>query len=202
MKSGDVEGMMGTFAIETYVKNYDLQATLERIGIMMISSPQLFPSGVNDFTDGINKWSRADSIASAIKLQYLTLLFPDSDLLGPGIRFETGDGDDIRALMRELSDDRIVSGLKNLKILELEDPGSLSEHYNDDANRKNMDRQAVCLGADELQSVVARVKLCGEEYLFCFDAVRYGGAWYLYNLSGNIGALLGIDSYAGGVMVD
>ena len=45
MKNGDVEGMLATFAIETYVAEMDAQADLERMGVFQPSYGMRLPLG-------------------------------------------------------------------------------------------------------------------------------------------------------------
>ena len=45
MKNGDLEGMLATFAIETYVAEMDAQADLERMGVFQPSYGMRLPLG-------------------------------------------------------------------------------------------------------------------------------------------------------------
>jgi hypothetical protein len=86
-----------------------------------------------------------------------------------------------------------------LELVEFITPKDLSEDYDTDANQEVIQRTASIHGADEVKSAAARVNIEGHDYLFCFDAVRYGNEWYLLSFGGNVGVLLGISALAGGV---
>ncbi len=48
--------------------------------------------------------------------------------------------------------------------------------------------------------MVAKLDIGGEEWYQCMDVARYGGKWYNLLFSGNIGALMGLSVYTGGLV--
>ena len=48
--------------------------------------------------------------------------------------------------------------------------------------------------------MVVKLDIGGEEWYQCMDVARYGGKWYNLLFSGNIGALMGLSVYTGGLV--
>lgn len=56
-----------------------------------------------------------------------------------------------------------------------------------------MKNQSSYFKSDEIKSMVALLEIDSEKYLLCMDVVLYGEKWYICNLSGTIGAVMGIS---------
>ena len=48
--------------------------------------------------------------------------------------------------------------------------------------------------------MVAKLDIGGEEWYQCMDVACYGEKWYNLSLIGNIGHLLGLSLYSGGLV--
>ena len=48
-------------------------------------------------------------------------------------------------------------------------------------------------------SVAVKLDIGGEEWYQCMDVARYGGKWYNLSFIGNIGNLLGLSIFTGGL---
>jgi len=57
----------------------------------------------------------------------------------------------------------------------------------------------VAIKAGDVANTVIIFNADGQDWLFCSQAIRYNGKWYLESLGGNIGALLGLSYNSGGI---
>ncbi len=195
-KKMDLEQMMGTFAMDTYVANQDFEGCIERINAYTYNMEIKLPNATTLATD-LNIESRRANVSSAILRQYVALSSPGFDLLEMQALKTEGEAkkfaDNFTRKLEDIETDSI-------KLLGFIPPEELSEYYAMDKNKENMAKIAEINGADELESRAAVVEIDGEVYLMCFEAANYGGSWYLQELGGNIGLLLGIGSLQGGLV--
>ena len=196
LKNADLDGMMTTFALETYVENYDFEAQLERIQAYMPTMDPSLPN-TNEFTSDLNRYQRMGSIANSIRYQYATLFMSDL-ALNESVR--ALEENEVAALVEQLGDPTYLEELHGLEVLEFIEPEALSDQYVSEKNQENLQRLANIYGADEVQSVGVVVQIGSQDYLLCFDAVCYDGKWYTLSLGGNIGALVSMNVTSGGVM--
>lgn len=197
MRDADLSQMIGAFAVETYVDHYDFQAQLERLRAYMINLEMHFPND-NDLMRALNVESRKNQIVNGITYQQFALLAPEWDISAP-LTFGTDDTEGIPELMAQFAA-AAEFDMSGLTFVGFFAPETLAELYLSERNQENMAKQATVCGMDELRSMVAGFSLGGEQYLLCCDVGRYGDAWYMNSLSGNIGNLLGIAVYRGGLV--
>ncbi|MCL2164240.1 MAG: zinc ribbon domain-containing protein [Oscillospiraceae bacterium] len=193
----DVESMISTFAVETYVKNYDFEAMINRLRVYTFNSDQVFPSD-NQFTTGLNIQRRQSRIADSIRLQYINLFIPDA--INDGRPMPLTDDQEASSFIRTLSDQKYYESIQKLEVVGFVSPDSLSDLYSSEMNQRNMNQATDIIGAQELENVVSRVKIDSRIYLFCFDVARYGERWYINTLGGNIAPMLGLSAYAMGAV--
>jgi len=193
-RSADAEVMVSTFAVETYVDNFNLEAYLDRIRVYALTFPQSFPSN-NQFTTGLNIQRRQSQISDSIRYQYMSLFI--SDAISNGMTTPIADTQDF---IRTLGDKSYYESMRSMNVLGFVSPSRLHDSYTSEQNQRNIDQLEETIGAQRLENVVARVEIDNEIYLFCFDVALYGGKWYIHTLGGNIGALLGISAYSMGVI--
>lgn len=192
----DLAGMAGAFAIETYVEHFDFGAQLDRLMCYIPQAEIPYPNS-DDFCKAMNVEKRQNNIVNSIHFQIFSLCFPDID---PTMLTSFGGKSavDPAEFARKLGAGS-ASVMKDFAFLGFVDPALLSEHYLKDQNQKNLAKLTGIYGADELKSVAASISVEGKPHLFCCDAIRYGEKWYLCSLGGNIGILLGMDVYHGGL---
>jgi len=195
----DVDAMISTFAVESYVENYDLEAQIKRVkAFIFYTFPQsLLPN--NQFATALNIQQRQGQIVTWIRLQYELVLF-QGELSNSGMIINLSNDKDMRSFINKLNDQTYYEPIKSLRVLGFEDPDSLSDMYPSIMNQQNIDKFREIIGAQRLEDVVARVEFDNEVYLVCFDVARYGGKWYINSIGGNIGNLIGIPATGGGII--
>ena len=197
MKNGDLEGMLATFAIETYVAEMDAQADLERMGVFQPSYGMRLPLG-GDYQRQVAVAVRYGQLAESLAYQWMLFSWPEGyEAFGDeSIAFQE-DGD-AEAFLTELAENDAAARWQEMEVVGFVEPELMSTQYSDGAESRA--RQAASHGCDEIVSVVAKLDIGGEEWYQCMDVARYGEKWYNLSLIGNIGHLLGLSLYSGGLV--
>ena len=198
LKNGDARGMLSTFAIETYVAEMDAQAYLERMGTFFPTTGSM-PLG-GDYQQQVAVAMRYGQLAESLAYQWTLYSWPDGyeEFGGAAVRL-LEDGA-VEAFLAGLAKNDAAALWQGMEVVEFVGPAELSDMYLDERNQQNIARQAASYGCDEIVSVVAKLDIGGEEWYQCMAVARYGEKWYNLSFSGNIGNLLGLSVYTGGLV--
>ena len=212
--AGDVQGMISTFAIETYVDHVDRQATIERFRAsnngIQDSCPMPTP-----YVRDLMVSERCGNIATQLYRQYLLFAMPEEYRDDPyrPVTFKSDDRSQEISNFLDAFDNSPVNewignivfvgfvSLEELTGVGFVDPDfSVADHFMDERNQENLNRMMACRGCDELAEIVVHIQINGKDYYQCLECARYGDRWYVQNLGGNIGALLNMSSYIAGLL--
>lgn len=199
-RNNDIDQMLSVFAVETYVKNFNLEKQVERIGAYSLGSG-VVPS-ISKYADKLNLENRRSNIIGRIRNQYMTLteakVIADDTAGIVGFDFSEMTAEEFVKDIFTDNDEKLLSniGFDGIFIA----PQRISETYATENNRNYLQKEAETLGADKIESVVAFLMINDSPYLLCMDTVCYDNIWYALNLSGNIGAIIGRDRYNGGLI--
>lgn len=206
---GDAASMLSTFAIETYVDNFDTQKFIERLRAVSPSHLQCLPSA-NDYIRGIQIAYRYGSLANNLFYQYLQYNTPEeyADLASgrPIVMHEDGAAEAFVNAMSDVPMEKWFGKIELTRFLSIEELAeiiqndSLSEKYYREANQNNIQRIAACYGCDELVDIPVLLKIDGTDYLLFMWCARYGDTWYNLDLGGNVSNILGLSTYMGGLV--
>ena len=197
LKADNLDQMLGTFVIEHYVENYDLQAYLEHMGIFQ--SLQAPWPAVNDITKDLNIEKRKTNVVNSIRYQYSALCDAASTLSSSEpqvLRSEAEKKEFLEQLTKQLSS----VDFSTVELNGFITPEQLNDFYNSESNQKNLSMLAEIYGADQITGRVAVVNFNGKYYALCFDTIEYDGKWYNLELAGNLSAVLGIETAAAGTL--
>ena len=197
MRSGDVAGMLATFAIETYVENADAQASLWRIRAFLPNSNAL-PLG-GDSQMQIAAAKRCAELASMLYYQWLALSWPEEygEFGGQAVMFQ--EEAEVEAFRAALAENDISAALREMEWIGFIPPQQLDEVYLSQNSLRIRAQQAAGYGCEAMSDVVARLSIGGEEWYQCMQCARYDGRWYNIAFSGDVGNRLGIDAYSAGL---
>lgn len=197
LKRADVDQMISTFAMETYVERFGFEKYINYVNAYTLSMEQRLPPA-NDFTKGVNLAQRQGNLAMAIYRQYLALFIDDMTILeGNPLRLTD---EETAELARTLADPACLQDLSTLRLVEFVPPAQLSDLYDSEQNRKNIALRTEAFGADELTDVAARVEIGERRFLFFFHVARYGDRWYILGHAGNLASLMGTSAFYGGIL--
>lgn len=204
LKEGDLEGMLSTFAVESYVDNFDLEAYCELMGSfqmhMVKSSGVAFPDG-EGLTEEINVEMRRGNIIEMIYYQQMAGLLSGTEFEGvlegqllSALRDQ--EKEQLDELMRVLRQDPGFSDMEIGETLCAEDMLSKDdyERYLDSLDRVNAYR-----GADELQDVCLELTINGEDYQLFVQTGLYHEKWYNLTFNSSLGAMSGVSPVSGGL---
>ena len=197
MRSGDVAGMLATFAIETYVENADAQASLWRIRAFLPNSNAL-PLG-GDSQMQIAAAKRCAELASMLCYQWLALSWPEEygEFGGQAVMFQ--EEAEVEAFRAALAENDISAALREMEWIGFIPPQQLDEVCLSQNSLRIRAQQAAGYGCEAMSDVVARLSIGGEEWYQCMQCARYDGRWYNIAFSGDVGNRLGIDAYSAGL---
>ena len=198
MKKGDARGMLSTFAIETYVAEMDAQAYLERLGVFQPSYEIRMPLG-GDYQRQVAVAARYGQLAESLAYQWMLFSWPEGYEEFGGTRVILTEDGAVEAFLAGLAENDAAARWQEMEVVEFVEPAELSDMYLNESNQQNIARQAAIYGCDEIVSVAVKLDIGGEEWYQCMDVARYGGKWYNLSFSGNIGLLLGLSVYSGGL---
>lgn len=227
LRDRDIDAMLAAFAVESYVDNYDFEALAERLNTYIFTFELPFPN-TNDYNRQLDIESRRNGILRQIIIQYMLYNVPDALNNGSPVIFEDPGAiadfvkdfgrntedyvfEDIQisavlsseGLSEETSWDELSENLPEYLLDDFEEDTAddLLRLYWSEANQENIERQAEVFGAEaeDVANVAMIFEADGDTWVFCPQAIRYNGRWYLQTLQGNVANLAGMSVYTGGI---
>ena len=195
LKNGDARGMLSTFAIETYVAEMDAQAYLERLRSFSPTTGSM-PLG-GDYQRQVAVAARYGQLAESLAYQWMLFSWPEGYEEFGGTRVILTEDGAVEAFLAGLAENDAAARWQEMEVVGFVEPELMSTQYSDGAESRA--RQAASHGCDEIVSVAVKLDIGGEEWYQCMDVARYGEKWYNLSFSGNIGLLLGLSVYSGGL---
>ncbi|MFT4107511.1 MAG: hypothetical protein QM657_17275 [Lacrimispora sp.] len=192
-KAYEPDQMISTYAVESYVDHYDLQASLEDAQGYVFMHQEFNLPAANDFSRSFNIQSRKEQVIRDIARQYAALHIINEGYFGNSDLLKNEDTSD-----ESISSEQI--DLSSMKILGYIPPEELLKEYDTDSLLNAKAQQTKVCGADGVGSSVVTFEFNGNKYCFCFDAVQYENKWYIRRLGGDISTLLGIPNDLVGIM--
>ena len=197
-KNADVEGMLSTFAVETYVENFDLEAVIMSDNAYYREYIQSFPSD-SKFAIELNTHQRQYQIAQTIIRQYFSVFIPtlvDEQFIS------FADTQEARRFINSLNNQSNFESMHSMSVLGFISPSRLIDYFSSEDYHRFIDHQSDIASAQGLESIVARVEIKNQVYLFCFDVACYEEIWYIYQSGGFTGSILGLYVTSGGVVLE
>lgn len=137
LRNQDVDAMISTFPIESYVENYDFNAMVERLEAYVPNMEMPFP-GSTPYTKNLNLESRRKFVTQSINNQYFYYneLIEDYSF---GLSIALQDYPDLVEDMEKATKDYYF---EDLEITGSMDPEDISDIYEDERNQDNMAKLA------------------------------------------------------------
>jgi len=194
LKERNVEKMLRAFAIETYVENYDLELALEQMGVWMINMNAGLPGEIEMYNQ-LNAYLYYGTQVQSIRNGLLAFQWEGSR--DPfGVISVNKDFESVAAAYDFLCSDR-SERLETISDIEFVDPLTVVDNTTPLTSERALAKQDQIrqrMGADELAYPCAMLKMDGSDYCFTCSAARYGDRWYLYDVPGYVGAIMGINA--------
>ena len=197
---GDVEGMLSTFAIETYVDHVDADAYIEQQRGINFTQEQGIPVS-NDYFRGIAIAKRYGAVADALYYQYMSFNLPEEYIgLADGKMLMMPDDASIAAFTDAMNDVPMSGWFGKIELKEIMDPNELSDMFGNERMQERIRAQEKVYGCDALVEMPALLNIGGTDYLLCMQCACYEGRWYNLNTNGNLSTLLGLYYRQGGLI--
>lgn len=200
LMANDLNGMMSTFAVESYVDHYDLQAEIEFINGYLFMMHELNLPVADDFSRELNIQSRKKKIVEEIVTQYSALCLINGDFFG-NAPIEEKDLETEEDSFLKLAEMLNAMDFDSMKILGYIPYSALHDAKDLGKFQKNIDRQAAQCGADRMEGSIVAFELMGNKYYLCLDTIEYNGKWYNKRLGGNLASILSNPVDLGGNMI-
>lgn len=199
LKEQDWDKMISSFAVESYVDNFNFNAQLERMGMYMNNLEILFPN-VNDYTRRLNIANRYNYIARQIMYQYMNFNTPE--FLSLSDYKELEDADAVEDFVKRFKRDAKNNFFEDLKIIETLEPDDLFKDGYSKVYKGIVPNHAKMMGvdSDDIINVAISFSAGGKTWVFCPQLIKYNGKWYLQSLNGILASLLYFDSVPGGIV--
>ena len=193
LQHNDLREMLDAFAIETYVEHYDVVALAQRLGAYVFTSMPLPP--LDDFARQVNVEARRGEIVTAIRWQYASLMIdPDqADALYDTAPIKDVDANDFLRDYYARADENLPLNIAfDGDFVDGFAWAAFPEYYAFSAQR-GLYRSTAWLNADQVEEVVAFLKIDGRDYVLLMQTLRYGERWYAGRLGGMLAMCLGPD---------
>ena len=204
LRDQNLDEMVSTFAVESYVDNYDFEAQLERFqSYMPYNAPQGLPN-TNKYSRKLNISNRENSIEKSIFGQYITYNVPS---VPAGVTLSFPDPDEAKDFVTKFEQDTKSYVFKDLVItgtLPLQDLTDTNAYdlYMSAQNQKGILYRVKAQGitnGNDVTDVAITFKADGKTWIFCPQLVRYDNKWYLSSSCGDLAAIMGYDWQTGGI---
>lgn len=201
-KNQEVDEMLSTFAIETYVERFNLALYIERLGLYKTGlDMQLLPNN-SSFAEDVNRMERCRTLTYGMYRQYLVISESQIEYLDNGMIALSEMNGGAEGFVEDLGKCGDWVKIRNMEIggfytLELLGE-NVADAYRSETNINNKEKYRKAIGADELESVAIEVIVNEQRYIFFMETARYGNKWFNLDFSGNLGSMMGVmSSYAG-----
>ncbi len=199
LQENDIEQMLATFAVETFVDNYDIAKNVDYFRAFLPTIGYI--PNISKYSRELNIEQRRSDLTSQIRKQYLTLTGSETvfDKAGKPIPLE--EGVTAQDLLNDIFATDDQETLNNIEIGEFVAPETVFKNYYDEVNQNNIAKRADSYGAEEIKVVYIWLLVGGTDCLMCMDTVCYSGAWYNLALQGFGASFLGVTVDNAGTLV-
>ena len=208
LKDNDLDKMVSAFAIESFNKNLDLDAYIDRTGVY-IPYNMAIPEK-NELEKKINIEQRRSSILTGIWTQMSYIISPEyadvGDLNVPIPMKNYGSANELFAELFPNNSSNIFSSIKIGKTMDVKgvakylDDDSLADQYYSTGFQKSFQKTYDCFNPDDYQSIAIELEINHKDFLLFANAVQYSGKWYLYQFHGYLGNITGLSQLTGGLV--
>lgn len=191
LNSGNIDEVISTFAIESYVDNFDTRAHIERLTAFVPNSPFIMDY---ELSDGSNfdrdiriKVRQAYIIRSYYNMISQQTVQHDGQTIGPL------EGQEVDEFMNRISESDFLNAWENMKFVKFVSPDELCDVYYSEQNQRNIELQTAPYHCEEVSNICALVEINDEDYYQFAECGKYDGKWYIISCTGNLASILGVS---------
>lgn len=201
----DYKAMVSTFAIETYIKNYNFAAMIDRVAVYQGITILEYPiENLDNMANSILKEKRLSTINNSILYQYAAVKGVREHLgdkynqpipVGEGKEYTSGK-DFVSKVFNKTDLDSVSIIVKGTVT-----PSLLTDYYLKADNLAHISKMSNIYGTSDLTDIGVKLSIDGKEYLLCMTCGNYNGRWYNITCQGDLSQILGISADFGGLKV-
>ena len=204
-RKNDVNAMLSTFAVETYVENVDAYKQCERKQIGIPYSDSTTIPVTNDYIKELQIMIRLNQLSTTMYAQYILYSWymgGANEDYNPKNAIHIKEGRQIEEYLDTYSGNGFPEAIQKAEFIRFT---NMQELFGDISYADKLVTEALQrYNADAVDFVAAFVEIEGAEYLMYMDCAEYDGKWYNVNLNGILYNLLsnlrGALPYMGGLM--
>ena len=195
LAAGDLDAMVSTFAVETFVDQFDLGAYLERIGVYSATVTPVLVPAETPFTQALGVEQRHGDVIGQIRFQFLALADPELEPTDVVNLSDDAALEDFYTSLVAAVAEVDLAEIGSFTFVPMADVDPVAaEDYESEQNQANLESLREVFGADEVTDLVVRFTVNQQEFLAFFSVVRHGDAWWVQQLGGNFANLMGIPA--------
>lgn len=194
LNRGDVDGMISTFALETFVDRCDAEAALQYL--QSINPMLLAAVPVNGaYARSLLINARRAQIANRLFQQYVQISAQLDNMAVP-----LQDAAARQEMLDRFADSPANAWEGNVELVGWVNPALLSDRIAYPMNMVSAMLQSAYFDPDDLAWEAAHLNVAGESAVLLVQCAKYGDRWFNEELSGIPGAVLGIPVTAAGMI--
>ena len=205
LKAGDFDGIVSTFAVESYKDNFNVEKFYDRIRVF---SPAMSNSGTqfvmlgneSDLTTAVNIENRKAYISANVFRQSTIPMIEqveDEELYAcftGGATYVISDDDELDILMDFLNSSPEFEDMEIGKILKASD---FNSNYKTGLKEYIKGKEKAWCG--DIENVSMKLEIDGEDYVLFMTCVRYDDKWYIAEFGNYYSLAAGISPAAAGL---
>lgn len=195
LKTADISQILSTFAVETYVDNFDIEKYIEYVVTLQFTTIPM--ENWNDLTNEIGLINRQYQIVQDLRNLCVSVCLGD-DYFNEKIYVKLDSSKATEAFLNKLSAEdweQILARMEYDTDFIYAQEVQTNEFYD-----KHIPRTAAAHGCDEIVPIAIRITLEGTQYYLCMDVARYGNKWYNLRTPGIMNTILNGTSNNGGIV--
>ena len=194
-KSGDVDKMISTYAVESYVECFDLEDFWRKTLTFYQTGAGVILPNNGTYKPQLNKYSRLSILNSEMRYGYFALIGFDASK--PVRIYRDTQEEQIADLMTELTASGFEEKLSRIKIGKILTTSDFN--YNKEAYDGVLQSYSY-LKFDDLQDIAIEIEFDGEEYYLFMLTAKINGKWYNITTASPLAFSQGLDSLSGGIL--
>lgn len=194
-KDGDVDKMISTFAVESYVDNFDLEKYTEQNGIYLFNNNDVSLPNDSDYKVSINHYTRLSRITQQIINGYYVLTGIDNE--NSYISLPRREEGAAQAFLDQLEYPNFDKELSNMEIGDV----LVADDFDIDKQMHSTQFDYLdYLDVTEFCDVAIEIEFDGQQYYLFMLTAKIDGKWYNISTTSPLGLQLDMSSRAGGLL--
>lgn len=194
LNRGDADDMLSAFALETFVDHCDAETAMQRL--QSISPGVLITVPVNGaYSRSLLINARRAQITNSLVQQYIQI---SAQLANTTVPLQ--DAAARQEMLDRFANSPANAWEGNVTLVGWVNPALLSETIAYPMNMVSAMLQSAYYDPDDLAWEVARINVAGEDAVLLVQCAKYGDRWYIAELGGIPGMVLGIPTTAAGMI--